>query len=235
MKFLNILRNTFKLYQSTFGVHLLGSLILFTVVFLVYASLITTIFGMPLENIIALQSNPEKLVALARSQSFVIKFWFFSLLVDGIITPFTAGIYRNFAAVIQGERATLGNLFTYYRAPETSAILSYVILQMCLKTFILVGFSAVGMYSLGLAFNTIISLVFVLTIPIIILENKPLFKAMGESYRRIMLAPFTALIITFLGCVFVLAGFLSFGIGIVITFPILFASIFSIYLSINKR
>ena len=89
MKFLNILRNTFKLYQSTFGVHLLGSLILFTVVFLVYASLITTIFGMPLEDIIALQSNPEKLIALVSSRSFVIKFWFFSLLVDGLQQVFT--------------------------------------------------------------------------------------------------------------------------------------------------
>ncbi|GJH41687.1 hypothetical protein RCZ04_22370 [Capnocytophaga sp. HP1101] len=235
MNFSNILRDTFKLYQSTFGLHLLGSLILFAVVFIVYASLITTIFGMPLENIVALQDDPEKLIVLASSRSFVIKFWFFSLLIDGIITPLTAGFYRNYVAVIRGERTTLGNLFAYYHAPETSAILSHVILQMCLKTLLLVGFSTIGMNSLGLAFTTIISLVFVLTIPIIIFESKPLFKAMGESYRRIMLAPFTALIVTFLGCVFVFAGLFSFGIGIVITFPLLFAGIFSIYLSTGRR
>lgn len=229
MKLSNVFINALKLVQATFATHFLGALILFVVVFTVYALLLTTLWGMPIEGIVELSKDPERLTTYVNQPNFVIKFWFFSLLVDGIITPFTAGVYRNYAEVIRGERPTLRNLFAYYRARETNHILGHVILQMCLKTFIFVAALSIGTVSLGLALSTIISLVFVLTIPIIVLEGKSLFRAMGHSYQRIMTAPFTALIITAFGVVCLLVGFFAFGIGITVTYSYLLAGIFSIY------
>ena len=229
MKLSNILINTLKLVQATFAMHLLGALILFVVVFTVYSLLLTTIWGMPMEEIMLLSKDAERLVRYVNEPKFLIKFWFFCLLIDGIITPFTAGVYKNYAEVIGGGRPTLRNLFAYYRARETNHILGHVILQMCLKTFIFVVALSIGTVSLGLALSTIISLVFVLTVPIIVLEGKSLFRAMGHSYQRIMTAPFTALIITAFGMVCLLIGLFAFGIGVTVTYSYLLAGIFSIY------
>ena len=229
MKLSNILINTLKLVQATFAMHLLGALILFVVVFTVYSLLLTTIWGMPMEEIMLLSKDAERLVRYVNEPKFLIKFWFFCLLIDGIITPFTAGVYKNYAEVIGGGRPTLRNLFAYYRARETNHILGHVILQMCLKTLVSVGAIAIGTAALGLALTTIISLVFVLTVPIIVLEGKSLFRAMGHSYQRIMTAPFTALIVAAFGMVCLLIGLFAFGIGVTVTYSYLLAGIFSIY------
>ncbi len=229
MKLSNILINTLKLVQATFAMHLLGALILFVVVFTVYSLLLTTIWGMPMEEIMLLSKDAERLVRYVNEPKFLIKFWFFCLLIDGIITPFTAGVYKNYAEVIGGGRPTLRNLFAYYRARETNHILGHVILQMCLKTFIFVVALSIGTVSLGLALSTIISLVFVLTVPIIVLEEKSLFRAMGHSYQRIMTAPFISLFITALGIVSLFIGLFAFGIGATVTYSYLLAGIFSLY------
>lgn len=229
MKLSNIFINALRLVQATFGIHLLGALLLFVVVFTIYALLLTTIWGMPVEGIVELSKTPERLTAYVNQPHFLIKFWFFCLLIDGIITPFTAGVYKNYAEVIAGSRPSFRNLFAYYHVRETNDILGHVILQMCLKTLVSVGAIAIGTAALGLALTTIISLVFVLTVPIIVLEGKSLFRAMGHSYQRIMRAPFTALIVTAFGMVCLLIGLFAFGIGVTVTYSYLLAGIFSIY------
>jgi hypothetical protein len=106
---------------------------------------------------------------------------------------------------------------------------------MCLKTLVSAGAITIGTAALGLALSTIISLVFVLTVPIIVLEGKSLFKAMRHSYQRIMLAPFTALIVTAFGMVCLLVGFFAFGIGVTVTYSYLLAGIFSIYQATSNK
>ena len=235
MKLSNVFINALKLVQATFATHFLGALILFVVVFTVYALLLTTLWGMPIEGIVELSKDPERLTTYVNQPNFVIKFWFFSLLVDGIITPFTAGVYKNYTEVIAGIRPSFRNLFAYYHVRETNDILGHVILQMCLKTLVSVGAIVIGTAALGLALTTIISLVFVLTVPIIVLEGKSLFKAMGHSYQRIMTAPFTALIITTLGWIALLVGFSAFVIGVTVTYSYLLAGIFSIYQATSNK
>ena len=74
MKLSNIFINALRLVQATFGIHLLGALLLFVVVFTIYALLLTTIWGMPVEGIVELSKNPERLTAYVNQPHFLIKY-----------------------------------------------------------------------------------------------------------------------------------------------------------------
>ena len=73
------------------------------------------------------------------------------------------------------------------------------------------------------------SIVFVLTLPIIIFEDQPLLRAMGNSYKRTVPVIFTVMLALILGGLVSLLGAFVFGIGIVVTFPMLYAVIYSLY------
>jgi len=229
MKLSNVLSLSFQLFKTTFLTHLLGCLLLFGVLLGLYWFLAPVIFGMPLEEVAQLSKQPEKIAALVNNGGFAIKLSLFLLLVDGIVTPFTTGMYKNYRLVQRNEAATIGQLFSFYRSTYTGRILSYVLLLTALKSVAFVGIGALGLPAFALATVTVMSIVFVLTLPIIIFEDQPLLRAMGNSYKRTVPVIFTVMLALILGGIVSLLGAFVFGIGIVVTFPMLYAVIYSLY------
>lgn len=154
---------------------------------------------MPLEEVAQLSKQPEKITALVNNGGFAIKLSLFLLLVDGIVTPFTTGMYKNYRSVQRNEAATIGQLFSFYRSTYTGRILSYVLLLTALKSTAFVGIGALGLPAFALATVTVMSIVFVLTLPIIIFEDQPLLRAMGNSYKRTVPVIFTVMLALILG------------------------------------
>ena len=231
MKLSNVLSLSFQLFKTTFLTHLLGCLLLFGALLGLYWFLAPVIFGMPLEEVAQLSKQPEKITALVNNGGFAIKLSLFLLLVDGIVTPFTTGMYKNYRSVQRNEAATIGQLFSFYRSTYTGRILSYVLLLTALKSTAFVGIGALGLPAFALATITVMSIVFVLTLPIIIFEDQPLLRAMGNSYKRTVPVIFTVMLALILGAIVSLLGAFVFGIGIVVTFPMLYAVIYSLYIN----
>lgn len=229
MKLSNVLSLSFQLFKTTFLTHLLGCLLLFGALLGLYWFLAPVIFGMPLEEVAQLSKQPEKITALVNNGGFAIKLSLFLLLVDGIVTPFTTGMYKNYRSVQRNEAATIGQLFSFYRSTYTGRILSYVLLLTALKSTAFVGIGALGLPAFALAIVTVMSIVFVLTLPIIIFEDQPLLRAMGNSYKRTVPVIFTVMLALILGGIVSLLGAFVFGIGIVVTFPMLYSVIYSLY------
>ena len=229
MKLSNVLSLSFQLFKTTFLTHLLGCLLLFGALLGLYWFLAPVIFGMPLEEVAQLSKQPEKITALVNNGGFAIKLSLFLLLVDGIVTPFTTGMYKNYKSVQRNEAATIGQLFSFYRSTYTGRILSYVLLLTALKSTAFVGIGALGLPAFALATVTVMSIVFVLTLPIIIFEDQPLLRAMGNSYKRTVPVIFTVMLALILGGIVSLLGAFVFGIGIVVTFPMLYTVIYSLY------
>ena len=229
MKLSNVLSLSFQLFKTTFLTHLLGCLLLFGALLGLYWFLAPVIFGMPLEEVAQLSKQPEKITALVNNGGFAIKLSLFLLLVDGIVTPFTTGMYKNYRSVQCNEAATIGQLFSFYRSTYTGRILSYVLLLTALKSTAFVGIGALGLPAFALATVTVMSIVFVLTLPIIIFEDQPLLRAMGNSYKRTVPVIFTVMLALILGGIVSLLGAFVFGIGIVVTFPMLYAVFYSLY------
>lgn len=229
MKLSNVLSLSFQLFKTTFLTHLLGCLLLFGALLGLYWFLAPVIFGMPLEEVAQLSKQPEKITALVNNGGFAIKLSLFLLLVDGIVTPFTTGMYKNYRSVQRNEAATIGQLFSFYRSTYTGRILSYVLLLTALKSTAFVGIGALGLPAFALATVTVMSIVFVLTLPIIIFEDQPLLRAMGNSYKRTVPVIFTVMLALILGGIVSLLGAFVFGIGIVVTFPMLYTVIYSLY------
>ena len=163
MKLSNVLSLSFQLFKTTFLTHLLGCLLLFGALLGLYWFLAPVIFGMPLEEVAQLSKQPEKITALVNNGGFAIKLSLFLLLVDGIVTPFTTGMYKNYRSVQRNEAATIGQLFSFYRSTYTGRILSYVLLLTALKSTAFVGIGALGLPAFALATVTVMSIVFVLT------------------------------------------------------------------------
>ena len=232
MKLSNVLSLSFQLFKTTFLTHLLGCLLLFGALLGLYWFLAPVIFGMPLEEVAQLSKQPEKITALVNNGGFAIKLSLFLLLVDGIVTPFTTGMYKNYRSVQRNEAATIGQLFSFYRSTYTGRILSYVLLLTALKSTAFVGIGALGLPAFALATVTVMSIVLVLTLPIIIFEDQPLLRAMGNSYKRTVPVIFTVMLALILGGIVSLLGAFVFGIGIVVTFPMLYAVIYSLYTNI---
>ena len=229
MKLSNVLSLSFQLFKTTFLTHLLGCLLLFGALLGLYWFLAPVIFGIPLEEVAQLSKQPEKITALVNNGGFAIKLSLFLLLVDGIVTPFTTGMYKNYRSVQRNEAATIGQLFSFYRSTYTGRILSYVLLLTALKSTAFVGIGALGLPAFALATVTVMSIVFVLTLPIIIFEDQPLLRAMGNSYKRTVPVIFTVMLALILGGLVSLLGAFVFGIGIVVTFPMLYTVIYSLY------
>ena len=229
MKLSNVLSLSFQLFKTAFLTHLLGCLLLFGALLGLYWFLAPVIFGMPLEEVAQLSKQPEKITALVNNGGFAIKLSLFLLLVDGIVTPFTTGMYKNYRSVQRNEAATIGQLFSFYRSTYTGRILSYVLLLTALKSTAFVGIGALGLPAFALATVTVMSIVFVLTLPIIIFEDQPLLRAMGNSYKRTVPVIFTVMLALILGGIVSLLGAFVFGIGIVVTFPMLYTVIYSLY------
>lgn len=235
MNLLNTLQIGLRLYLATILQHLMASAVIFVVISVLYWWLAPVIFEMPIEEIALLSQDSKKIEALLSNPAFGVKSWLFMLLLDGIITPFGAGLYHNYNAVTKGETATFGNVFTYYHSAYTGSIISYLFYLMAFKTIIAVVLGGLGFPALSMATLVVISLVFSFTIPIIIFEDKSVLKAMGESYKCIVPSIFTVMLALSLAFIVSLSGLFVFGIGIVVTLPILSATIFALYYQARNK
>ena len=228
MKITNILKNAYELFHGAILTHWIGSILMFSVIYFLYVWLMPIIFERPLTELFSLLSSPEELNALLASGSFQIKLMLFVLLIDGMITPFSAGCYQNFDGVTKNKFPTFVNVLAHYRSSYTAALLQYVFLMFALRSLLGGVLGLLGFPTLNVALSLFLSVVFSLTIPILIIEHKSLLEAMRNSYERVMHSFFPIFICLLIGGLITLLGFFVAGL------PVMYAIIFSIYVETKK-
>lgn len=229
-----VLKMGFALYKRAFMVNVTGMAVLFVAIFSLYVFLFPYIVGMPIESFSKMiTANPESLQQIIGSSKFLVSSTVFFTLVNAIIAPMSAGFYKVFSTVKEEKQPSLQQVFAYYNSPYTAWILGVVLVIAVLKTVVFLLLNAIGLSSLDFSMSLIISLLFTLTIPYIIFENKGIFTAFGKSSSAVAPLLFLTFTALFLGILFSLSGILLCGFGLVFTAPFFYAVNYVLYLLLN--
>lgn len=228
MALFSILKNGFITYRNAFIISLLGSAFLFTVILGLYLVIFPILVNSPIEEFSQMVLNdPEKWQKILQSTDFQVKFNLFILLINCILVPMSAGFYKVFSE----EKPSYRTLFSFYNSIYTGRILGYVILLTAIKFFISLLTEAISVPSASISISVVISLLFTLTIPYIVLENQSLTQAMISSSRSITPRIFTALVVLFLAVMIAFLGVFFFLIGVVFTLPYFYSVNYWLYYS----
>lgn len=236
MILLDILKDAFKIYRKSFLDIILGSISVISIILGIYMLIFSTLFGVSQEYLMKnVIENPQIVQDIISTPQFQIKFNLFIVLIKCIIAPMSAGFYKIFDMRERGEEINYKILFSYYNSSFTARILGFVIGLMMVKLLIEFLLLKLGLGTVSFSLSVILSLLFTLTIPIIIFENKSLKSSMKQSSASVSLQMFTALIALLVGVVLGFSGVLLFGFGIVLTLPLLYAINYSLYRHINQQ
>lgn len=236
MLLLDILKNAFKTYRNSFIINVLGSTSVISIILGIYMLIFPILFRVSQEHLMkSVIENPQVIQEIILTPQFQIKFNLFILLIQCIIAPMSAGFYKVFDMKDRGEEASYKVLFSYYNSTFTTRILGFVVVLMAVKLFIEFLLMKLGLASVKFSVSVILSLLFTLTIPIIIFENQSLKVSMKQSSARVAPQMFTTLMVLFVGVILGFSGVLFFGFGIALTLPIFYAINYSLYQHINQR
>lgn len=228
MALFSILKNAFITYRNTLITSMLGSSFLVAVIFGLYLVIFPILVNSPIEEFSKMVLNdPEKWQKTLQSTDFQVKFNLFILLINCILAPMSAGFYKIFSDEKPSNRA----LFSFYNSVYTARILGYVVLLTAIKFFISLLTEAMGVPSVSISISVVISLLFTLTIPYIVLENQLLTQAMASSSRSITQRMFTALVVLFLAAMIAFLGVFFFVIGVIFTLPFFYSVNYWLYFS----
>ncbi|MDO5607885.1 MAG: hypothetical protein Q4G08_05450 [Capnocytophaga sp.] len=230
-----LLKAAFNCYQRSFITNATATAVVGMLVFGLYILLFPFITGTSVEGFAQLLKNdPEGLQKLISSNRFYINTSVFSLLINCILAPLSAGYYLSFQKVSQSQTPTLKDVFSYFNSPYTARILGYVLLLTAIKESLFWLLTSLGMPSLHMSLVLILNLLFTFTVPLLIFHDFSIFRAMGNSSSRasmVLFFVFLALVIGFIGAA---SGLLLFGFGFVLTLPFFYAIKYVLYLMIWK-
>ncbi|ATA89955.1 hypothetical protein [Capnocytophaga stomatis] len=236
MLLLDILKDAFKIYRNSFVITILGSISVISIILGIYMLIFPILFGVSQEYLMkSVIENPQVVQEIILTPQFQIKFNLFMLLIQCIIAPMSAGFYKAFDMKKRGEEVSYKVLFSYYNSTFTTRILGFVVGLMAVKLVIEFLLMKLGLATVNFSVSVILSLLFTLTIPIIIFENQSLKASMKQSSASVAPQMFTTLIVLFVGVVLAFSGVLLFGFGLALTLPIFYAINYSLYRHINQR
>ena len=235
MLLLNILKKSFRVYQETFLVSLLGSIFLCSIVMGAFLLVFPILFGIPLEQFSqTILQDPEGFQKVALTSDFQVKNGLFRMLMLVFLAPLSAGFYKIFDKSRNGEEIGISVIFSFYNSIYTSRILFFTILLTSVKSVITFLLLKMGLGFADFSISVVLSLLFMLTIPIIVFENESVVNSAGRSARLVIPYMFTIFIALFIAIIFVFLGLVFAIFGVIFTLPFFFAVIYNIYLSTKE-
>ncbi|GJH41686.1 hypothetical protein RCZ04_22360 [Capnocytophaga sp. HP1101] len=207
----------------------MGTFLAIVVISVLYVLFLPVILGKGMGDFLEIMRYPHYYENLMTTPAVQMKMTVLAVLIVCIITPLSAGFYENFRNLDRGEAASANNLFVHYASPYTGRLLAYAILASLLNSVISYLAILVGVPVLNLVINIFISMLLTFTIPIIVFENQPLFKAIESSCVRIMNNFGIVFLSLLIGSILASLGVLVCGIGLIFSFPYIYATIYAAY------
>ncbi|GGA81852.1 hypothetical protein GCM10008015_23250 [Flavobacterium palustre] len=205
-----------------------GLLILVFTVFFIIASLIIIGFTYGLENFQQL-ITPGNFDPKNLTDKFLLTYIGSITLLNCLISPFLAGLIKmaHFAQIDQEFH--VANVFEYYRF----SYFKELFLATLIITILSMGFSsmldATGIPMLGFMVSLTISVLNILTIPLIIFSKFNAVEAITTSINLVLKQPlllFALMIIVYLA---ILTGIFFFFIGFFFTLPFMYSMYYAVY------
>lgn len=208
-----------------------GLLLLVLCVFFGIAASIILAFSVGIENFQEL-TKPENLDPKNFSDEFLAYYLVGSTLFSCLISPLLAGFIKMAHCAQIDEEFHVSNVFEYYRF----SYFKELFLANLIVTIISLGISSVlnltGFVMLGFFGSLTISLLSILSVPLIIFSDFKAFEAVNTSFSLVSKQPLVLLGLFLVSYLFSIVGFFFFIFGILFTLPLLFSMYYAIYSSI---
>lgn len=208
-----------------------GLLFLVSILLFGIATSVIVAFSIGIENLEAIM-KPENLDPKNFSDEFLAYYLVGSTLFSCLISPFLAGFIKMAHCAQVDEEFHVSTVFEYYRF----AYFKELFLATLLITILSLGISSVlnltGVPMLGFFGSLTISLLSILSLPLIIFSDFKAIEAINTSFSLVSKQPLVLLGLFVVSYLFCIVGFFFFIIGLFFTLPLMFSMYYAIYSSI---
>lgn len=203
---------------------------IFFVVFIITASIIlVSSLGMDtLQEI----SKPVNLDPKNFSDEFLAYYLVGTTLFGCVISPLIAGFIKMAHCAQIGQEFHVSTVFEYYRFSYFKELFLATLLITIINLGVSYLLNLTGIPILGLLASITISLLSILSIPLIMFNDFKALEAVSTSFNLISKQPLVFLGLFVVGYIFSIVGFMVFIIGVCFTLPLMFSIYYAIYSSI---
>ncbi|HEY6143106.1 MAG TPA: hypothetical protein VIV55_06700 [Flavobacterium sp.] len=176
--------------------------------------------------------KPENLKPETFTGNFLLIYTASIIFLNCLISPFQAGFLKMADCGEKGEEFHVSTIFEYYKSPYFGNIFISTLIITLMSSGLSTIMKLVGIESLGLLTSFTISLVTLLTIPLIVFGKLNATEAIQSSIIIVLKQPFLILGLLIIAILGSLVGFMGFCIGIFFTLPFVYSMEYAIYNSI---
>ncbi|MEL1241058.1 hypothetical protein [Flavobacterium flavipallidum] len=208
-----------------------GLLFLVSITFLGIISLLIIAFTFGLDNLQELL-KPENLDPKKFSDEFLMTYIASVTFFSCIASPFLAGIIKMARCADIDEEFHVSTAFEYYKFNYFKELFTATLSLALLNIGISSVLDATGIPILGFIGSIAITILSMLTVPLIIFSNFKAFEAINTSFNLVSKQPLVFLGLLIVVYLFLLTGFFMFFIGLFFTLPFLYSCYYAIYKSV---
>ena len=154
------------------------------------------------------------------------------ILFSALINPFMAGFLKMADSGEKGEEFHVSTMFTYYKLPYFLNIFSAVFLITFVSTALSILLEYAGFSFMGTLISMVISILTVLTIPLLIFGNLNTIDAIKSSITVVSKQPLVILGLIIVAGIGSVLGIFGFCIGLFFTLPFMYSMNYVIYKTI---
>jgi hypothetical protein len=147
----------------------------------------------------------------------------------GFIAIFTAGFYKINHLAKQDKEFGLNNLFDYFRSPQFIQLFICGVLTALYSDVLGLSLVYLKLSVFATLIQLFITILFILSIPIIIFENQTALQAMSISSRIAMKHPFSIILCLSFGLLIAILGVFAFCIGIFFSISYFYTINYTLY------
>lgn len=176
--------------------------------------------------------KPENLKPEAFRGNFLLIYTSTILLLTCLLSPFQAGFLKMADCGQKGEEFHVSTIFEYYKSPYFGNIFISTLIISLMSSGLSTLLSIAKIESFGLLTSFTISLITLLTIPLIVFGKLSAIEAIRSSIIIVVKQPLLILALLSIAILGSLVGLMAFGIGLFFTLPLVYSMQYSIYNSI---
>lgn len=183
-------------------------------------------------NTIIENLKPEKFKPETFTGNVLLIYMTSVILLTCLLSPFQAGFLKMADCGEKDEEFNVSTIFEYYKPPYFGNIVLATLIITLINSGLSTVFNVAGI-ELAASFTSFaISLLTLLTIPLIIFGKLNAIEAIQSSISIILKQPFLILGLLIIAVLGALVGLMAFCIGIFFTIPFIYSMEYSIYSSI---
>ena len=221
-----VLEKAFNNYKKIAGIAGIGMIISSLVLIVLFAGIFGSIYGFANFT----QTMTGFATQLNWSTELIIIFS--GAVFGGVFSPINAGFILMARNASTNENFGLDSLFSYFSSSYFKDLFVSAVLLSLFGGLVSFGFDSIGVKFVGTIISLILTLLTLLTIPLIIFNKLDAVNAITTSCKLVLKSPFVIFGLAFVAVIFCMLGIFGFCIGLFFTFPFWYSISYIIYAEI---